>query len=194
MAELLKNTYYYYNNIMNPENIHLVIEHIKQLDLDDAMVGGDDLIYDKKIRRSKVKLYRHLHTDNLIEQYIAFLCKHCLLEANKNLYNYDLHEDMLSIQLTTYSNKDQGEYDWHTDDSVLTRGDIYNNTRKLSMSLLLNPAISGGEFFLDGGTFDYPQTPGSAIIFPSFMAHKVEKVIIGERISIVAWMEGPIWK
>ena len=34
-------------------------------------------------------------------------------------------------------------------------------------------------------------TPGSAIIFPSFINHKVEKIISGSRATLAIWMNGP---
>ena len=33
--------------------------------------------------------------------------------------------------------------------------------------------------------------PGSAVIFPSFMHHKVEKITSGSRATLAIWMDGP---
>ena len=35
---------------------------------------------------------------------------------------------------------------------------------------------------------------GTAIIFPSFMAHRVAPVTVGERRSLVAWACGPTFR
>ena len=39
-----------------------------------------------------------------------------------------------------------------------------------------------------------PQTPGTVLVFPSFMPHGVEPVIKGIRYSIVTWMVGEYFK
>ena len=33
--------------------------------------------------------------------------------------------------------------------------------------------------------------PGSAVIFPSFTNHKVEKITSGSRATLALWMDGP---
>ena len=33
--------------------------------------------------------------------------------------------------------------------------------------------------------------PGTAIVFPSFINHKVEKITSGSRASLAIWMNGP---
>ncbi len=41
----------------------------------------------------------------------------------------------------------------------------------------------------------YPQqTPGTVLVFPSFMPHGVEPVTKGVRYSVVTWMVGPYFK
>jgi predicted 2-oxoglutarate/Fe(II)-dependent dioxygenase YbiX len=41
----------------------------------------------------------------------------------------------------------------------------------------------------------YPQqTPGTVLVFPSFMPHGVEPVTKGIRYSIVTWMVGEYFK
>ena len=36
--------------------------------------------------------------------------------------------------------------------------------------------------------------PGSVLVFPSFMAHKVTPVTKGERITLAIWKKGPWWQ
>jgi len=38
------------------------------------------------------------------------------------------------------------------------------------------------------------KTQGTALIFPSFIVHKVNPVTKGTRHSLVAWIEGPKWR
>ena len=68
-----------------------------------------------------------------------------------------------------------------------------NATRKLTIVTMLTPpeAYEGGNLlFLDKGE---PMRPaqGSTVIFPPYMAHKVEPVTRGSRYTLVAWAHGP---
>jgi PKHD-type hydroxylase len=65
--------------------------------------------------------------------------------------------------------------------------------RKLSISILLNePDIDfeGGEFEILG-SFETNLKKNSAIVFPSFLQHRVQTITKGTRKSLVIWAEGP---
>ena len=56
---------------------------------------------------------------------------------------------------------------------------------------------SGGDFYLHLHQilkFEGFNQPGSLIIFPSFILHKVEPIIKGERKTLVHWRKGPTWQ
>ena len=36
--------------------------------------------------------------------------------------------------------------------------------------------------------------PGSAVVFPSFINHKVDKLLVGRRHTLAIWMYGPRFK
>jgi PKHD-type hydroxylase len=67
--------------------------------------------------------------------------------------------------------------------------------RKLSLSLLLNDDFEGGEFHINQGNekqpIIVPTKKGRAILFPSFMIHRVTPVTKGIRRSLVVWVLGP---
>ena len=112
---------------------------------------------------------------------------------NEKYYRFDLNGyDM--FQYTTYD-KD-GKYGWHMD----TRLDKGNDqqTRKLSMTLLLNDDFEGGDFMINEGSEQKPtkveMKKGRAIFFPSFMIHQVTPVTSGIRKSLVVWVVGPKFK
>ena len=101
-----------------------------------------------------------------------------------------------NCQITRY-NKD-GFYTWHIDgmgshNEVRNEPDnkfLHGNTRKLSMSIVLNSNFEGGdlELYMD----EVPRLEeGSIIVFPSFMEHRVAPVIKGIRYSLVTWFLGP---
>ena len=101
-------------------------------------------------------------------------------------------------QVTRYT-KD-GFYTWHTDGigshkEVFNKPDsefLHGNTRKLSMSIILNSDFEGGGFEIRN---EYDRVPkleeGSVIVFPSFMEHRIAPVTKGIRYSLVAWFLGP---
>ena len=101
-----------------------------------------------------------------------------------------------SCQITRYI-KDEF-YSWHKDGigshhEVHNRPDnkfLHGNTRKLSMSIILNSNFEGGDFEIEG--LPNPTLKeGSIIVFPSFTRHRVAPVTKGIRYSLVAWFVGP---
>jgi PKHD-type hydroxylase len=81
-----------------------------------------------------------------------------------------------------------GTYDWHVD-----LGPGQASLRKLSVTVQL----SGGDEYA-GGDLQFPDGPerlargrGDAVIFPSFMHHRVAPITEGARWSVVAWVVGP---
>ena len=69
--------------------------------------------------------------------------------------------------------------------------------RKLSMSIILNGNFQGGKFeFATYGRevcqiTPIEASPGTIIVFPSSMEHRVTPVTKGIRYSLVTWFLGP---
>lgn len=85
-----------------------------------------------------------------------------------------------------------GKYETHVD----TFHQRSNETRKLTVLAFLNNDFEGGKFYIQNSHERmYPQqTPGTVIVFPSFMPHGVEPITKGVRYSVVTWMVGPYFK
>lgn len=91
-----------------------------------------------------------------------------------------------ALQVATYGVGD--EYGWHID-----LGPGRASRRKLSVTVLLtDPAeFAGGAFELgvvDGVPVELGL--GDAVVFPSYLRHRVAPVTHGERTSLVAWITG----
>ena len=78
---------------------------------------------------------------------------------------------------------------------------MLGTVRKISVSVILNDDYEGGdlEFLVINakGELEICKiTPavGSAIIFPSYIMHRVTPVTKGTRYSVVAWYGGPPFK
>lgn len=108
-------------------------------------------------------------------------------QINSKHYRYSLSGLVDRLQLTEYAAGD--EYDWHVD-----HGGGALSLRKLSMTVLLSSredATGGGfEVFEQRGS-DVPLDQGDAVIFPSYVVHRVSPVTAGTRRSLVTWVNGP---
>ena len=111
------------------------------------------------------------------------------LQVNYQIWQYNI----------THSNQSEflmydihGKYETHVD----TFHARSNETRKLNILAFLNDDFEGGKFYIQNSNERlYPQqTPGTVLVFPSFMPHGVEPITKGIRYSIVAWMLGPYFK
>lgn len=98
--------------------------------------------------------------------------------------NVDTIEPM---QITRY--KVGQYYGFHTDGNGFERMPVSNKVRKLSMSILLNDKFEGGEFeFINESKVNIKK--GCAVIFPSWIPHRVNPVTKGVRYSLVVWHGG----
>ena len=134
----------------------------------------------------------------ITEQWVYDLIWGYMMSANEQArWKYDIVAAQ-NCQVTRYT-KD-GFYSWHKD-GIGSHNDVYNepdnkflygNTRKLSMSIILNSNYEGGDFEMRRFENKIPRLEeGSIIVFPSFMEHRVAPVTKGIRYSLVAWFVGP---
>jgi PKHD-type hydroxylase len=107
-------------------------------------------------------------------------------EANEQ-FRFRLTGMVEPVMAVAYGEGDR--FDWHLD-----AGPELPANRKLSLSLLLTgpEAYEGGALEI-AGTEEKALRPdaGSAIVFPSFLAHRVTTVTRGRRIALVAFAYGP---
>ena len=133
------------------------------------------------------------------EQWVYDLVWPFMLYANENAgWKYEISAAQ-DCQVTRYT-KD-GFYNWHKDGTGShneTKNEpdnefLHGNTRKLSMSIVLNDDYEGGNFEIHNE--DTPKLPkGSIIVFPSFIDHRVTPVTKGTRYSLITWFVGPPFK
>ena len=119
--------------------------------------------------------------------------EHMFRTANRLLYGYNI-DHVPEIQFTEYLGSEGGKYDWHED--IFWADDTKEYHRKISMSVQLSNSFDykGGDLEfkdIEGMDTDAMRFQGSAILFPSYLSHRVTPVTEGTRYSLVAWMEGP---
>jgi PKHD-type hydroxylase len=110
-----------------------------------------------------------------------------LLKANE-YFSYEVQGLQDRIQLALYDSAEQSLYDWHLDVGPGTAN------RKISLTIPLNEPTEykGGDLeIMYNSKIKRPKKrKGLAIIFPSFLLHRVSPAIKGKRYSLVAWAEG----
>jgi valyl-tRNA synthetase len=111
--------------------------------------------------------------------------------ANNNFFGFDLHP-LTSLKKLNYNIYEEGtEYSWHIDAVPA------DPVRDIKLTALLNLSeenYEGGELVLFRANEIICKefnSPGSAVIFPSFINHKVNKIISGRRHTLAIWMSGP---
>ena len=113
-------------------------------------------------------------------------------KANRNHFGFGNVQITEQAQFTEYP--EGGFYDWHMDTDVNMKHEP--PVRKISMTLLLSPEnqFEGGdlELMAPGKTVKLKQ--GHAIIFASFINHRVAPVTRGVRQSLVMWFGGEPFK
>ena len=105
------------------------------------------------------------------------------------MWQFNLNSAREDIQYTEY-HPDGGHYDWHMDcDLNMTHE---TPLRKISMTVLLSPEsqFEGGDLELMGPGKFAKLKQGHAVMFASFLNHRVNPVKRGVRQSLVVWFGG----
>lgn len=93
------------------------------------------------------------------------------------------------VQHSVYPS-DGGHYTWHPDISTRPNLPEHVKRRRLSMSVLLQPADDGGFLELEGvGPVDLSMD--EAVAFLPHRRHRVSPVLAGERVSLTTWFLVP---
>jgi len=202
--------YCYWENAFTEEEITAICNLMSLCPLDDACISSssvketDSIVstdttpspsLDENVRRSKVSF----HSLNDQNSWIFDRLNKVIEQVNSRWYNFDIN-GYDQFQYTEYHSSNNGCYGWHSDIFLgpLPK-DSYTETRKLSLSLILNdPDIDfeGGELqFGHESNYEAAQVKkGTIVLFPSFELHRVSPVTRGIRKSLVVWVLGPKWK
>jgi PKHD-type hydroxylase len=185
--EIDVQNYYWFNQGFNDAELKAIYEGVANLPYIDAGTG-DTNTQDKKVRSSKIKW---IPQEDQWEWVYAKLME-MIVEANKSLWNFDLHSVLDNVQYTEYHANEEGHYNWHQD-----LGPGWLSRRKISVTVQLSDPseYEGGELeYWKGGPIEYadkaPKGKGVVFIFPSYMMHRVSPVTKGVRRSFVLWVGG----
>ena len=119
----------------------------------------------------------------------------CLVaQANREAFGFDLTEFAESPQVARYGAEREGHFDWHSD----IGGGALAAKRKLTIVVQLSEPqdYENGTLELqpDSNIRHTPRDQGTAILFPSFVLHRVTPVTKGTRWSLTLWSHGPAFR
>lgn len=175
-------------NIFDDSEIELIKKLAQDLPSSAGTVGKSTV--DEQMRKSTVKWFdRHDPRYNFM--YVK-ICQ-AVINANKKKYHVNLSGMTEAIQFTVYNTSNGPNfYHFHSDMGKVSAH------RKLSISIQLSDEkdYEGGElqFQIVREPFSVTKKKGTAIIFPSFLQHRVLPVTKGERLSLVCWISGPPYR
>jgi PKHD-type hydroxylase len=114
---------------------------------------------------------------------------------NKEYFSFNIYRmtDYDSINHNVYLDSEQGQYEWHKDFSL-------DRMYDLKLTVIANISTTpyeGGKFELfvnEPLHIKEMDIPGSVLIFPSFLNHRVNPVTQGTRETISFWVPGPHFK
>jgi len=175
--------------LFTPEQCQMVIDAGRRQRPQKAQVGmgkpGGGV--DTKKRTTTISWIPFKEMEPMYNQINEFIQK-----ANRNHFGFGDIQITEQAQFTEYP--EGGFYDWHMDTDVNMKHEP--PVRKISMTLLLSPEnqFEGGdlELMAPGKTVKLKQ--GHAIIFASFINHRVAPVTKGVRQSLVMWFGGKPFK
>ena len=177
-----ETTYSFANNIITKNQINELNQTITK----NLFEKIKDSPASSAIKSSQVK-FIHL---GAIHKFISPLIDFCFT-MNNNKFGFDLH-NFTSQKILNYNTYATGEeYSWHIDASSKSPVSDIKLTCLLNLS---EKDYVGGELLLfKGKEIECKEfnSPGSAVIFPSFTNHKVKKLISGERKTLAIWLTGP---
>ena len=117
--------------------------------------------------------------------------------VNLNSFGYDIIEPSVfdSVHYNIYSSKSKDRYDWHVDSAS-----IEDPLVDIKFTVLINISdkkYTGGQFkMFNTNEFEATElnTPGNMIMFKSYINHRVEKVLTGERKTLALFIKGPAFR
>ena len=190
-GRIITPSWCYQDNIFTDNELSYLTGYFSNQQLFEGEIGPKNELK-SDVRRSKINFMNW----DPNHKWIFDRFNNLIDSINNEYYNFDLlgYEH---IQYSEYREKENGEYNFHMDMAFDSSDHYPTFPRKLSLAMLLNEPekdFLGGGFEINFGPEDTAKIPtkkNRAIIFPSFLIHKVNPVIRGTRKSLVIWVIGP---
>jgi PKHD-type hydroxylase len=180
----------FWDDLFTEEEIQAVLNYCEEQGTERGTTFSGTQEETERVRKSNVKFHARTPETAWIFDKFNFVIQ----SINEMYYGFELN-GYDAFQYTVYNSDEEGKYDWHMDMGMGHMPQNMHDTRKLSLTFLLNDDFEGGEFQINNGMENEPITvdakKGRCILFPSFMIHRVKPITKGTRRSIVIWVVGP---
>ena len=180
--------YYWYKAGFNKEELEKIYTDLENVPFEKATtLDGNS---EKDVRSSRIKWI----PKNKQWEWLYQKLMNMAVDANDNLWDFDLISADEKIQYTEYLAEDEGHYTWHQD-----IGPGMASQRKVSITVQLSESdeYEGGDLELWRGgnnVVTAERGAGVTVLFPSYLMHRVTKVTKGKRRSFVLWVGGQHYK
>jgi len=180
--------YYWYRAGFSKEELEKIYTDLENVPFEKATtLDGNS---EKDVRSSRIKWI----PKNKQWEWLYQKLMNMAVNANDNLWDFDLISADEKIQYTEYLAEDEGHYTWHQD-----IGPGMASQRKVSITVQLSESdeYEGGdlELWRGGNNIVAAQRgAGVTVLFPSYLMHRVTKVTKGKRRSFVLWVGGQHYK
>ena len=180
----MKYTYYFYNQFYKQEDLVELNENLMKI----RTPNPKDIAASGVIKTAKVDQLEWKHA----KEHLSGL-QELAEDINQIYFGFHIWKmtDYYGVNYNTYSSEKQGQYDWHHDGCL-------NEPYDIKLTVIANVSTEpyvGGEFqlFVNNGpkTLQQLDIPGSVLVFPSFIRHRVTPVTEGTRKTISFWIRGP---
>lgn len=185
----------YINEVFTPSECEQIIHTAMRLELREAGTGSAQDTDTKTVSRNRD--VRRAQYAGLMKPNFAPVYQRIVPLANRlNDANWRFHiarsidsPAVELVQFSLYNSSDQGFYDWHLDLGL--QGQTGRRRISVTVQLSKSEAYEGGTLDIMAGRdpTHMPREQGGAVIFPSYMLHRVAPVTRGVRFSLVAWFE-----
>ena len=168
---------------LTPEKCKEIVEQLER-DKDDRL---SDLPASAVTKTAQVSIVPWVKCQSYLRQ-----IENLVFESNAKIFRFDLfrYTPSNSVNYNVYDAASQGEYGWHSDGK---KDDFRDIKLTVIVSLSTEP-YEGGDLEL---FVNKPQAitdlrvPGTIMMFPSYIQHRVTPVTKGTRKTLSFWIEGP---
>lgn len=180
--------YYWYRAGFSKEELEKIYTDLENVPFEKATtLDGNS---EKDVRSSRIKWI----PKNKQWEWLYQKLMNMAVDANDNLWDFDLISADEKIQYTEYLAEDEGHYTWHQD-----IGPGMASQRKVSITVQLSESdeYEGGDLELWRGgnnVVTAERGAGVTVLFPSYLMHRVTKITKGKRRSFVLWVGGQHYK
>jgi PKHD-type hydroxylase len=178
--------FYSYYDSFSEEELGWINNLQKLYDIQKASIG--EFEDEDTTRKSDIKWLHYSEKTDWVYSRLANIA----MMSNKEMWQFDIPSILDTVQYTQYY-ENGGHYGWHTD-----TGPYPYNTRKISITVQLSDPdeYKGGdlELMFGNNVSKMPKEKGCAVLFPSYILHRITPVTKGIRKSLVLWVGGSVFK